>query len=334
MATSPSTCQVQGQTEAPAALPVPYEVLRAWPAEWDLTPLLLSTASGLPEPGPLRYLHPALEVRTVPGRGRGVFATSSVEAGELLLLDSPLVTASTYNALLEAIDSRAQTDEPFRRALLSMCGDPADEATRAAVDIAPATALVRNIVRHNYHGVDASPKDGEVPEGPPSAVGLWPLGSLVNHSLSPNATRTFAGHCSCYRLIKPLQAGSEVLDNYLDLRLPHAVRQDLLRKNHGIEDEGPDQWDAPAEVLAAIQADHASTISTCESGTKEAIQAGFMKLAELTNRCMDVGKKDPAFTDVFRDFALAAGQQGGALQLGGPCKGALPDGVRPVAWRL
>lgn len=260
----------------------------------------------------MRYLHEALEVRALPGRGRGVVATRPVEAGELVMLDTPLMTAESYGVLVEELTSRTRDDEAFRRQVLSMCGDPADVAARSQQDRPPSTALVQNIVRHNYHGAEPMPRDGEVKSA--EVFGLWPLGSLLNHSLKPNVARTFAGECSCYRSIKPLQVGDEVLDNYLDLRLPAAMRKDMMRKNHGIDDEGPDACDAPAAFVAEVRDAHQRAMAQLmeDGGTQSASQAAFVELAQLTNRCADSGVKDPAFCDIFRDFAQLAGQLGDA----------------------
>jgi len=154
--------------------------------------------------------------------------------------------------------------------------------------------------------------DGELASGGVGVVGLWPLGSLINHSLRPNVARSFAGNANCYRTVRPLQTGDEVLDNYLDLRLPRALRQEMLRKNHGLTDEGPDEFDAGLEVMAEIRSKHEDIKSEILAGTRQATQAGFRALAELTNLCVQTGKNDPAFADIFRDFAIAAGQLGDA----------------------
>jgi len=258
---------------------------------------------------PARYLHADLEVRPLSGRGRGVIATRTIRAGELLLLDTPLATAESYEVLLEVLGTRSRDDEAFRRKVLSMCGDASDEAARAKVGQPPSKLLLRNIVRHNYHGVDPTPINGELLLGEPT-VGLWPLGSLVNHSLRPNVTRTFAGHCSCYRSIKPIAAGEEVLDNYLDLRLPRSMRQDMMRRNHGMDDEGPDACDAAAASVEEVQAACKGAMAHQGEATQEVAQASFVVLAGVTNKIMEIGVQDPVFADVFRDFALLAGQLG------------------------
>lgn len=300
----------QPPEELLVTLPVPYEVRRAFPAEWEMMPLLRGAEDKPPPPGPLRFLHPSLEVRNSQGRGRGVFATKAMKVGEFLMLDTPLLTASSYDALVEVTDKRAKDDAEFRKHLLSMCGSLADEAARSDVEKAPSLSVIRNIVRHNYHERDLPPEDGVLPSGPAGVVGLWPLASLLNHALRPNVARTFAGYCACHRLIRPLRVGDEVLDNYLNPLLPAAKREEMLRSSHGFRDEGPDACDAPGKDVAEILAEHASVMAKPEFATREAAEVAFGTLLALTNRCEDKGAKDPAFSDVFRDFAIVAGKLG------------------------
>eukprot|EP00927_Polykrikos_kofoidii_P059637 TRINITY_DN54781_c0_g1_i1.p1 TRINITY_DN54781_c0_g1~~TRINITY_DN54781_c0_g1_i1.p1 ORF type:complete len:437 (+),score=71.74 TRINITY_DN54781_c0_g1_i1:69-1379(+) len=289
------------------SIDVPYEVRREWSAEWDLAPLLRGE-SVVVQPCPTRFLHPSLEVRNIPGRGRGVVAARSVDVGTLLLLDTPLLTSPTHGELVEAVLSKAGADTEFRRTFLSMCGDPEDDVARASVDCPPCENLVRNIVRHNYHGVEEPPKDGELCSA--TVVGMWPLGSLVNHSLRPNVARTFLGHTSFYRSILPIAEGEEVLDNYFDLRLPFRTRKQLLSANHSIENAETDEFDANADVVAEIEDAHQAAFSSEDIHTKETAQAAFTRLLEVTNRCHAVGTPDPAFTTIFRDFGMLAGQLG------------------------
>mmetsp|Transcript_15786 Transcript_15786/g.29144 ORF Transcript_15786/g.29144 Transcript_15786/m.29144 type:complete len:412 (-) Transcript_15786:71-1306(-) len=291
---------------------LPYDVRREWPAEWEILPLLEGKGDS-PTPGPARYLHPGLEVRHVEGRGRGVVATQSIEAGTLLLLDTPIVTAPSHDELLEAILSRAKDDANFRRQLLSMQGDPSDEAARASPEAPLSASLVRNVLRHNYHAVERPPVDGELISSSDNAlVGLWPLGSIVNHALHPNVTRSFAGHAACYRLIRAINAGDEVLDNYLDLRLPHSQRQEMMRANHSMDDVGPDAFDASASVVAKILAAYDKVGKKLEKKKVAVQQSALMQLAKISNACSDTGKNDPAFADIFKDFAILAGQLGDA----------------------
>jgi len=226
-----------------------------------------------------------------------------------VLVDAPLVVADTRRALLETTFERAnqEAEEDFRELLLSLCGDRSDRGKRAmALDegFVPAP-LVERIIAHNYHVVEPPPIDGCVPESDTSVCGLWPLGSIVNHSLRPNVTRSFAGHANCYRLLRDVAAGEELFDNYLDPRLPRSERAAILAKVHFMDDEGPDDCDAPAEFMAEIE--------QARSRVGELLQedrAGdaFQLLAEVSSRCRACGRRDPAFAEIFRAHADVAGQ--------------------------
>lgn len=72
---------------------LPFETVRELPQEWGIAKLLnVKLENNLPFPG--RFLHPDVQVGNSPHRGRHFKATKTIPAGELLLLDSPLVLAA------------------------------------------------------------------------------------------------------------------------------------------------------------------------------------------------------------------------------------------------
>lgn len=304
---------------------LPCDVLRAWPRDWRLDALLRAgPEAAFPAPG--RFLHPALELRASPRTGgRCVAARAPCRRGELVLVDAPLALGRSRRALLEEAFDRANgpEGEDFREVLLSLCGDRGDRGKRAVAlqeGFVPA-ALVERIVAHNYHVVEPPPVDGRVGEAGGEAgeageggeasgalCGLWPLGSAVNHSLRPNATRAFVGHANCYRLLRDLSPGEELLDNYLDPRLPRSERVGILARVHDMEDEGPDDCDAPAEFLAEIERGRARVQELLQEDRPDAALA---LLAEVAARCRSCGRRDPAFAEIFRASADAAWQLAG-----------------------
>lgn len=292
-------------------LPVPYEIRRVLPTEWQLLPLLKGDVLLL-SPGPARFLHASLDIQDIPGRGRGIVAKDALECGDLVMLDSPMLTAPTYDELVQETIKKCREDVEFRRSFFSMCGDPEDEEARKNTEKAPLPATTKNIIRHNYHGLDWAPVDGEIFDRG-NIVGLWPLGSLLNHSIRPNIARSFAGHTACYRVIRPIASGEEVLDNYLDLRLPHEQRQEMMRVNHNMDDEGPDSCDAPAEAVKEIkEAEAKASTAASLGGSKQKAMKGFKLLLKLTQKAMSLEARDPCFHDLFRNFGLCAGQLGDA----------------------
>jgi len=126
----------------------------------------------------------------------------------------------------------------------------------------------------------------------------------VNHALRPNVVRACVGHTVLYRLLRDVQTGEELLDNYLDLRLPRAKRAENLEEGHGIVDEGPDEFDAPDDMVLGL----GRRLDAAEKHVKAGrLEAAFKGLATATNLCSESGKRDPAFTDAFRGFAEVAG---------------------------
>eukprot|EP00928_Gymnodinium_smaydae_P099564 TRINITY_DN9538_c1_g4_i1.p1 TRINITY_DN9538_c1_g4~~TRINITY_DN9538_c1_g4_i1.p1 ORF type:complete len:424 (-),score=45.02 TRINITY_DN9538_c1_g4_i1:68-1339(-) len=290
-----------------------FNVRREWPQEWDLLPALRGDADAPCLASPPRYLHSAFDISLTDGRGQKLVAKHAMEAGELVLLDTPIATADTFDTLVQVVTTRMRDDEEFRRIMLGMPADPGSEAAQAAMDRAPPPSVIKSILRRHHRDTDTPPIDGELPDGPPLEVGIWPLSSLVSYALRPNAVRICAGRIACYRLIRPVAAGDELRSNFLDPRLPKALRLDALRRRYGAEFDDPvDEADAPAEVLAKIQEAHSAATALSEPGTPEAAKAAFSKLLELTNQCEEAGIEDPAFTDVFRDFGVLAGQLGDA----------------------
>lgn len=251
-------------------------------------------------------------------------ANLPLQKGELVLVDSPLALARSHDALIEELSSRSGQEDDFRRVLLSFCGaeshansdrTASQDATSPQDRVPVPASIIRSVVSRNYHAIDAPPKDGEMPSDSP-ACGLFPLASLVNHSLNPNATRFFAGQAACYRLLRDLQPGDEVLDNYLNPCLSYHKRLEMLCTNHDMEDEGPDGCDAPPELITAAQ----KAMQEAEElmGASK-IEDAFRLLADATSKASVCPKKDPALTDVYKAFADVAGclKGGVSMQLEG-----------------
>eukprot|EP00928_Gymnodinium_smaydae_P046021 TRINITY_DN30620_c0_g1_i2.p1 TRINITY_DN30620_c0_g1~~TRINITY_DN30620_c0_g1_i2.p1 ORF type:complete len:461 (-),score=112.60 TRINITY_DN30620_c0_g1_i2:132-1514(-) len=311
------------------------DVLRTWPTHWDLPVLLRScrdhleaakapkTAGAEARPPPQqqqlgRFLHPALELREVEGRGRGLIALRPIAAGELALVDVPLITASCTRDLVEAVLLRANggglAAEDFRRVLLGLCGESDDAAARevALSTAAVPAGLVEGIVLHNCHDLE-EPGLGSAPESggatPTAAVGsaaadlgcgLWPLASLVNHSLRPNVARCFLGKVALLRLARPLRAGEELLDNYVDPRLPREERAAFLARRHQIVDEGPDVCDAAGETFPELERGLSQLHRLLEAGR---VEDAHRCLVGVAGQCRTAGKRDPGFTDILWAFA-------------------------------
>lgn len=157
---------------------------------------------------------------------------------------------------------------------------------------------------HNSHQLERPPLDGKASEAEPE-VGLWPLACLANHGLRPNLTRAFLGCQLCYRALRDVEAGEELVDNYLDPRLPWEERSTFLRRAHEIEDEGPDGLDADGACFGELETELAEVRPLLASGRAEEARARVLR---ATARCEAAGREDPAFTDIFWLLADIEGQ--------------------------
>eukprot|EP00933_Yihiella_yeosuensis_P007043 TRINITY_DN111933_c0_g1_i1.p1 TRINITY_DN111933_c0_g1~~TRINITY_DN111933_c0_g1_i1.p1 ORF type:complete len:435 (+),score=88.63 TRINITY_DN111933_c0_g1_i1:43-1305(+) len=302
----------------------PCEVLREVPGNWDIVALIKASKDDSCDkvfPKPSRFLHSSLKVEQRLGRGRCLVAEKKCEAGDLLLVDAPIATAASQVALQDLVCSRAAENADFRRLLFSFCGDEADDEEErgkaAEADGEVNAALVSRILNRNCTDLGSLPVEMSTnPQALNKAAGrcgLWPLASIVNHSLRPNAVRSYVGEAVCLRLIRDLEPGNEVLENYLSPLLPRAKRVEILRAGpHGLKDEGPDELDAPPALLADARSLHDEASVLMFEGE---LEDAFKRLTEGTNLCSECEQQDPAFTDVFTAFSKVAGVLGGGAPM-------------------
>lgn len=59
----------------------------------------------------------------------------------------------------------------------------------------------------------------------PAGLGIYPLGSLLNHACSPNAIQSFDGRELRFRVIRPIRVGQEITVPYMDLAMTRAERR-------------------------------------------------------------------------------------------------------------
>jgi len=261
--------------------------------------------------------------------GRGMFVRSgapTLAPGTLLVEGSPVILAADYPSL--------------KRYLLALCGSdmqhlPQDEhvvVPRAesketichavgimyagpGMQVATLRQRVRGVLAHNMHSADPLPWNGKSPElsGP---IGLWPCGSLINHSfLGPNVARSFEQNSKKvqYRAIRPLHAGDELLDNYLDSCCSHAERVRTMRDQHGLV-EPRDALDCPQTVLAeaAAAVDRAHKLLSLQQHERaDAAEAALYAMLPTREKLLQDGPpQDPALVPFFAtlgEIACAAG---------------------------
>lgn len=196
----------------------------------------------------------------------------------------------------------------FRQKLLCLHAYPCDAEAKqqAAMVQRVPEELAAAIVLCNTHGFEPlhdTPAFAFSRVLP--AVGIWPLGALINHSLHPNVVRFFVGHALCFRLVRVVNQGDEILDNYLDPRLPRQERESFLASRHHISDEGPDCFDAPDHLFNELE--HGLTRIN-ELLTRGHLEDAHHALVHITGRCKACKQPDPAFTDILWAFADIASQ--------------------------
>ncbi|KAF8063037.1 trappc6b [Scenedesmus sp. PABB004] len=195
-----------------------------------------------------------VEIRQLPGRGRGLVATADVAPGQLLFVSEPLgaVRRGALGEQLRPTDLLAHWREQAAplsaadRAKLSLLhrpgGPPPPAATLRDLSAAKAAAKARKagargfgaaavagptapdddalaaVVATNAYADDRT--DGALTvcrgEAQASTVGVWPEYSLVNHGCAPNtAAPVLVGDRLLLRAAVAVPAGSELVTSYL-----------------------------------------------------------------------------------------------------------------------
>ena len=65
-----------------------------------------------------------------------------------------------------------------------------------------------------------------------AGIGIYPLGSLLNHACAPNAAQRFDGRTLQFQVIRPIRAGQEVTVPYVDLAMTRAERRLCLSQRY------------------------------------------------------------------------------------------------------
>ncbi|GAB0138026.1 hypothetical protein EsDP_00006273 [Epichloe bromicola] len=189
-----------------------------------------------------------VEIRTSPGRGRGLFTTKPVSAGQLLLCEKAfayfyaagdypttqmpiLLNGSTGRAIGGAqahMITRVVQKTYHNPGTLKMFEDlhRGDYTTTVTNALAASSSpivdsfLVDKISSLNGFGAprttlasEATVLHGEPPEADTSS-GVWLLASHINHSCLANCKRSFIGDMIIFRAMRDMQAGTELFISY------------------------------------------------------------------------------------------------------------------------
>ncbi|KAG9246811.1 hypothetical protein BJ878DRAFT_256001 [Calycina marina] len=140
-------------------------------------------------------------IDTIPGKGKGLFATQELAPGTLILNESPVVTTDGINSMETAEKDIARAlrtkDKESQRAYLSLHNNFPTERK----------AILSNIIRSNGY-----------PLGPNSEVGGVFLNiSRCNHSCRPNAKHSWnrTSQTQTVYSLRTIAAGEEITLSYL-----------------------------------------------------------------------------------------------------------------------
>ncbi|CAM6100439.1 unnamed protein product [Calypogeia fissa] len=197
-----------------------------------------------------------VEIRQNPDgrRGRGLFATKSLEQGELLLVSNPVavvreksVKHSSGNGDVDYYDRTERILDKLTRKVAPMMmifkrqmarvnslgsyrgipsmdlfrpwteyRQPSGEENESEDDIVVDIGFVEDIVRtKRFQYVDIEGPRGE--EEVVDSIGLWVLPAFANHSCAPNCQHSFVGDTLFFRAFTPIMEGEELTVPYFQV---------------------------------------------------------------------------------------------------------------------
>ncbi|SPO04658.1 related to TPR domain protein [Cephalotrichum gorgonifer] len=192
-----------------------------------------------------------VEVRDSIGKGRGLFTTRAVSAGDLLLCEKAFayvfsgedgaghtsvliketaqrVITGGYAHLITQIVQKMLHDPDASREFRDLYSGDYAPAPPSKVDGLPVvdSCLVEKIISLNGFGAPRTSKEAFVKSfsdpkhrrfgGGPThdTCGIWVLAARINHSCTPNCQRSFIGDMQMVRAATDMEAGTELLFTY------------------------------------------------------------------------------------------------------------------------
>ncbi|KAI5865336.1 hypothetical protein GGS23DRAFT_558758 [Durotheca rogersii] len=192
------------------------------------------------------------EVRDSPGRGRGLFATRDLAAGDVVLCEKAFcvawghedeaLTAMTYDVrdgqmrvspvgLAEAIVQKLLGNPSQTGGVLALHGDYRGAGDVFATRDGPVvdTFRVHDIVSRNAFGPGSQYGERGARD---ASTGLWTRAAYMNHSCVPNARKEYVGDLMVVRALRPVAAGEELFHSY-DESADYAARAAALANTWG-----------------------------------------------------------------------------------------------------
>jgi tetratricopeptide (TPR) repeat protein len=293
--------------------------------EYDFAWLYSLPAGSLTECA--RYVGP-IAASDCGDRGRGVVVTRDVRAGELLFADKAFCIEKRAKLAEATVRKLRECPKHQFDAFWALSDGTTVPSIAAAADLLSTRAQrgaenpsgrkvdmdrVRKVLDCNAHAAGTMDiKTGVADESDTS--GLFPLGSLVNHSCRPSATRVFLGDLLICRAARDLASGEEVTDSYVSVLQPAFARRSALLDHSGfsIADARSvvEDWCLPQSLAKPLR-DRSDKISAeVTAATLGRAVSAFATLAdEVEKLCAQRARLDGAPPDV-----LEAAQSLGSVE--------------------
>ena len=181
----------------------------------------------------------AYEIRPTPNKGLGMFATQSIERGERILCERPLLRIRILLPPLEKVDVRelyhtfSNLPAEEQRNYLQLHA-PQIQIDRVAHEIGanvPEEIQERARELTAILRTNAIQLDSETGTDP-STCGVFRIASRINHSCCPNASYIWNERIGCLSVhaVKPISIDEEVTINYVSTLFDRHYRQQKLER--------------------------------------------------------------------------------------------------------
>ncbi|PVI04630.1 SET domain-containing protein [Periconia macrospinosa] len=165
-----------------------------------------------------------LEVKDIPGKGKGLVAKEILKKGKIIMVDAArVITSSKVPFYLQPGEGLNLYNSAVERL------PPKDRALVLDLDKSKKGTGVDDILKTNSFGCIFP--DGSEGEGD-GYLCLFPLVSRINHACRPNANAKFMPRSLLMEIkaLRDIQPGEEISISYGRIDLKHAERQDLYQK--------------------------------------------------------------------------------------------------------
>jgi tetratricopeptide (TPR) repeat protein len=241
----------------------------------------------------------AVKISKLTDGRRGVVTTSDVKAGDLLIVQSPLCSATfsktTEQNLVRGLYESARAHASDWAILQALPTSEEDEQKDP-----PNMSIFRK-----HLGVARNAKEIKVPDSPgelaflPKVVshcaisgrklaGVWALPSFINHSCAPNCHRVNVGQVMLIFASKDLVAGAEITIKYYDTLMPKKDRDAFATKRGykcncsrcAFESAGDVSAEEKAKLEAEGKDEGAGPITRVIGGLKRKVKPVFKTFKE------------------------------------------------------